>query len=308
LLQPFAARDISWQLGGNIDDTRTMFTRRDARVAPRPASKLESRSRCLPTPLGEENPFRDERHGDCRTAVPPARLADAERSFCGPCEKLARRTKPSMTFGLRGGRGRGTNVTGRFTGTGPAKVEESAWRRSPSFFTSARSCAVEIRAGRPSANEPFRQSCTTPMHAVIAGPDRRAHKSFGINFIVAAAQRAERPREDAGVPGERGKLLTMDPRAGKRAVRATQSAELLLMGYACPPRAAFRKHEAQQLAGGRISKTATSVRSSRRNIPAMVSETRSRLRTLSAAQPFFSICSRKLFESDCCSCRQRFPR
>jgi hypothetical protein len=43
-------REINWQLGGKIEDTRTML--QAAIPALRSASsKLESRSRCLPTPL-----------------------------------------------------------------------------------------------------------------------------------------------------------------------------------------------------------------------------------------------------------------
>ena len=43
-------REISWQLGGKIEDTRTIL--HAAMPALRNASsKLESRSRCLPTPL-----------------------------------------------------------------------------------------------------------------------------------------------------------------------------------------------------------------------------------------------------------------
>src|ERR1700694_3859254 len=77
-------REINLQLGGKIDDTRTML--HAAIPALRKAnSKLESLSRCFPTPLVRKIFLAT--NAMCRLAVPPC--VSCQKYF--RCEKVTRR-------------------------------------------------------------------------------------------------------------------------------------------------------------------------------------------------------------------------
>src|SRR5580698_9921545 len=76
-------REISLQLGGKIEDTRTML--HAAMPALRKAnSKLESRSRCLPTPLVRKIFFATNAMYDAGRRFLLLSTRDASEKFRGP--------------------------------------------------------------------------------------------------------------------------------------------------------------------------------------------------------------------------------
>src|SRR5580658_10899743 len=76
-------REMSWQLGGKIDDTRTIL--QAAMPAFRKAnSKLESRSRCLPTPLVRKIFFATNAMYDAGRRFLLLSTRDASEKFRGP--------------------------------------------------------------------------------------------------------------------------------------------------------------------------------------------------------------------------------
>src|SRR6185295_1286542 len=73
-------REISWQFGGKIEDTRTILHAAMPAFR-RASSKLESLSRCLPTPFVRKIRFATNAMDGAERAVPPALTANAFEHF-----------------------------------------------------------------------------------------------------------------------------------------------------------------------------------------------------------------------------------
>ncbi len=175
-------REISRQLGGKIEDTRTIL--HAAMPALRRAnSKLDSRSRCLPTPLVRKILFATNAMYDAERRCLLLSTRDASGKFSWAGRKVARSPCAVNHFPVK------TEFPARWPRGGRPRSSRLAHSDRNRASTSLRPCSNFKSVGLKSAPQSLKRlALARDLHHaddLAASNDRRAHQLLDMHALAA---------------------------------------------------------------------------------------------------------------------------